>query len=1188
MKKKQRNKKPRIAARFIAAVLIAALSVNGYYVYNIFGGEVADATNYKGMNDEQIALQQEREVRKQAREEAEYLSYTPDSFNDINTVIVDENDAETLFSELRYEMNLFDISDTFSFAYSRSNEYFDVYTMQQYHDGIEVYGREIKMTIDKSGNLLSVDGNPADLNGFDTTVTLNEDDAYTYVEKYLKSEYQLTSEEVSIESCGKKIIFDDNDEPVTGYLFDYIFNNSSEPYGCIFFNGNTGVVVNDSNYVSLDMIETDLEGQQGNQTLYIYNDGEKYKLIDQDRGIIVAKGSNAKGGEVIAWDYDKRCPNKSGVDVLANLQRIYDFYLDTFNRVGIHDNMEQPLTVFVDAGDINLWSNAQMYESGNTLEIGTNFFMSTKAAYLDVIAHEYGHGVVFSESGISATESEYSQSAAINEGMADILGELAEDYCDDSELNGTCNWIHGTDRNIANPSDKNNENMILETKAVYNATDWENDECHNASYITSYSAYLMTQGINGTQPLTNEELAKLYYNSLNKLSAGCTFKEFRKKIEETALAMNQNMNQIGPLTVVKSDSVKKSGKLTDSQWESIIDSFDRVGIERSYDHSLVKNAEIQVIDVNNKPYDNYHLKITRKNDGAVVVDKDVKKKKYTLPNLDKGVYEFELIDLDNEKDIVKVDIIINDNAKGQLTENYKDKDNILTTFGSLNKEVALVLDVSGSMEGEPMTQTKQAALNFVETVFEANPNINVTLITYSDTANLLLESCNNEALLCGTIMGLRADGGTEMVGAISTAESVLNDRDVEDKYVIVMSDGNPSDSPVLAANSIKENDIILCSLGFYHSSDEGASLMKDIASPGYYYNVQNAADIQGVFDEIARQVSGEKYSIRRIACPVDVIVSYNGETLCSAEENQNLRTSFGSISFEGENNEVKILRLDDKADYEVCIYGTGKGTMDYTVSYVDKNGEYTDVRNFERVPINRKTVIVSNAVEDTESILRIDSDGDGRFDLTYTASEGKDSETADNRTWMMALVISGVILTLWLILEIILLIRRIKKDHVCAGCKNKTIQRDSKFCIECGKPVNNLPIFPKLTKPVGKQKIICRIQTVLVMFCVVMTVATTVIYSSAANTVFLQLRNSELASAEIMYENGVEENTLACAYLSVITDVYLKRVEQAYTDTKISSDEAKTIYQAVAEMEMGKASDSAKTKLESLFDENKS
>lgn len=1194
MKNKQRNTKPRIVARFIATVLIAALSVNGYYAYNIFGGEVAGATNYKGMNDEQIALQQEREAREQAQEESEYLSYTPDSFDDINTVIVDENDAEALFSELRYDMNLFDISDTFALAYSRSNEYFDVYTMKQYHDGIEVYGHEIKMTVDKSGNLLSVDGNPANLEGFDTAVTIDESEAYEYVEKYLKSEYQLTAEDVSIQGEGKCIFLDAVNAPAMGYLFEVampIADDISLELYRIMMCGNEKKVAFVEELMQSATRSMDLQGQEVIQTLDvdISEDGETY-LIDSNRslGVFDSKDNSLEYTEQLC-DAD----NPGAVDMLANVQRAYDFYEENF---GFH---KDKVYLFVDnaAQDYNgtEWYNDGINGRASRGANGENYGIisltrdKSLSIYLDAMAHEYSH-IMFPDN-ISAN-------TPINEGLADLFGELTEDYSDGG-FNNSCNWFFTAEsvgsRNIKDPHDSGLAQNILDIenaktstnngKTYYALSDFSFSAYpleYYASTIVSHSAYLMTQGINSTQALTNEELARLYYNSLNKLPAGCTFEEFRKHIEATALAMNQNTNSIGPLTMAQNDSVKKSGQLTDSQWESVVDAFDRVGIERSYNHSLINNAEIQVIDVNNKPYNNYHLKITKKNDGKVVVDQDVKKKKYTLPNLDKGVYEFELTDLKNDKDVVIVSVIINDNVEGQLTENYKDKANILTNFGSLNKEVALVLDVSGSMEGEPIAQTKQAALNFVETVFKANPNICVTLITYSDSSNLLLESCNNEALLCGTIMGLHANGGTEMFGAISTAESVLNDKDVEDKYVIVMSDGNPSDSPALAANSIKENDIILCSLGFYHSSDEGAGLMQDIASPGYYYNVKNVADIQGVFDEIARQVSGEEYSIRRIACPVDVIVSYNGETLCSAEKNQNLRTSFGSISFEGENNEVKILRLDDKANYEVCIYGTGRGTMDYTVSYVDKNGEYSDVRNFERVPINRKTVIVSNAVEDSESILRIDSDGDGRFDLQYTGNNEEEGEPVDSRPWLTSIFISGIFLVLWLIIEIILLVRRFKKNHTCANCGIKKIKRGSKFCSECGGVVNDLPLLPKFTKPVGKQKVICIIQTVLVVLCVGITILTTAIYYSSANTVFLQLRNSELVSAEMMYENGVQENKLSCLYLSAVTDIYLNRVEKAYGNARIGDDEVKFIYQTVADMDMGKASDSAKNKLKSL------
>ncbi len=1167
-KKKQKNIKSKIFTRFVSATLIAALSVNGYYAYNLFGGDIAKASSYKGKNSEQIELQQERDAKKKAEEKAEAVSYIPPLFsNNIDMVIVDEDDAEKLFSEIRYEMNLFDIGDTFPFSYFRSNKYFDVYTMQQYHNGIEVYGHEIKMTADKAGRLLSVNGNPAKLKDFDTTVTLSENEAYEYAEKYLKSEYQLTDDDVTIKSRGKKIGFDENNEPVMGYLFDYTPGNSSEPTGCILIEGNKGKIISDMSYFSRDMTEIDLEGQQVNQTLWISEDGDEYRLEDTDRRIRVIKGSNTNRNGVYTWNRDESSPNKSGVDALANLQRIYDFYRDVFDRIGIHNNSENWLDVFVDVGDINMWSNAQMRESGNTIEFGTNFFMTTKAAYLDVVAHEYGHGIVFTESGISASESLYSQSSAINEGLADIFGELAEDYCDDRLLNGTCNWIHGTSRNIANPTDEKNENILLETKAVYNATDWASDECHNASYITSYSAYLMTQGINGTEALTNEELAKLYYNSLNQLNGGCTFTELRSVIMNTASEMCNN------------------GDLSVNKLETIMDAFDRVGIDDGIT-SLTKDATLYIYDENNKLYKNSELIIYQMSGldkEEYVTDVRVENGTFHLANdLQPGIYIGYVKDMDEPDNYKSFTFAVNDNVNDQLVQDYENRYNILTNFGTPNKEVALVLDVSYSMEGEPIAQTKQAALNFVETVFEANPNINVTLITFADDATLRLESCNNEAQLCGTIMGLDIESGTRMIEALSIAEGILDENDVDNKYIIFMSDGVSGDSPEQVADSIKDNDIILCSLGFYHSSSDGAGVMSDIASPGYYYNVKNATDIQGVFDEIARQVSGEVYDIIEIECPVDVVVSYDGETLSSAAEKQNLRTSFGSITFEGEDNEKKVLRLNRKADYEICIYGTGKGTMDYTVSYADDNGKYSDVRKFKKIPIRKNTIISTQSSKVKETILKVDKDGDGKFDVQYSGTNKRKGSVQPDDFWRKAFIMPIIIFALWIVLEIILLVIRIKHKRVCDICGAELPRRKIEFCSKCGNSLNKNNETHMWGVPFRGKRTVFILKTTLAAVCVLITVGTTFMYRSAANTIYLQIRNSDFVSARMMYNKNIEDKEIPRFYLSAVTDIYLKKVEKAQNKGKISDVEAEDIYQAVASMDMGKASDNAKTKLETI------
>ena len=138
---------------------------------------------------------------------------------------------------------------------------------------------------------------------------------------------------------------------------------------------------------------------------------------------------------------------------------------------------------------------------------------------------------------------------------------------------------------------------------------------------------------------------------------------------------------------------------------------------------------------------------------------------------------------------------------------------------------------------------------------------------------------------------------------------------------------------------------------------------------------------------MADQIKGQNYAYARIACPVDVSVTHNGETLSSAEDDYNTRTSFGTLTFEeGEDSgdRVKILRLCENASYEVEIVGTGEGTMDYSVGYMDENGEYTEMREIKDVPITEDTVITTGTARTSKTVLNVDSDGDGETDDTYS------------------------------------------------------------------------------------------------------------------------------------------------------------------------------------------------------------
>ena len=59
--------------------------------------------------------------------------------------------------------------------------------------------------------------------------------------------------------------------------------------------------------------------------------------------------------------------------------------------------------------------------------------------------------------------------------------------------------------------------------------------------------------------------------------------------------------------------------------------------------------------------------------------------------------------------------------------------------------------------------------------------------------------------------------------------------------------------------------------------------------------------------------------------------------------------------------------------------------MDYTIGFVNDEGEYKDLRRFEDSDINKDTVIDTVANTSKKTLLNIDEDGDGKYDLKLQA-----------------------------------------------------------------------------------------------------------------------------------------------------------------------------------------------------------
>jgi len=130
----------------------------------------------------------------------------------------------------------------------------------------------------------------------------------------------------------------------------------------------------------------------------------------------------------------------------------------------------------------------------------------------------------------------------------------------------------------------------------------------------------------------------------------------------------------------------------------------------------------------------------------------------------------------------------------------------------------------------------------------------------------------------------------------------------------------------------------------------------------------------------------------RIASPVNVTITHDGETLSSVEGAISTETNFGSLYFVGPNENSETLALDRENIYDVLIRGTGNGTMNYSISFYDADDNLLEERIFTNVLITPETVITTNTDISVMTRLNVDSNGDGDYDLIlfpdgYTSTE---------------------------------------------------------------------------------------------------------------------------------------------------------------------------------------------------------
>lgn len=507
--------------------------------------------------------------------------------------------------------------------------------LQQHYEGIPVYGKTIVYAANGDGQMTSVTGNVQDIApDIDLTSTITPAQAQESIRVYaaevlgMEQAEGLTLEKLSwADAC----IYTQNGPPVLAFAVtigtDRVIldahNGDILDWNCIIMADGiqytgpegtrsvTGAQPIDGSYILKD----------SQRNIYVYDaQGQTYwypgttttpGAMFPDIPVLVQSPDTEFGdGD------DNTASSGQAYTFLTELGNVYDFFAEmgepgvgTF--VGICNDLMNnpndpsrgyfgkngggycgPLDGIIEEALPD--TDKPLAEITSAVVIIGSEYTANLTDHYELFGHEYQHTVFQKHAGKSNNDAE---SGAIDEGIADIMGELYE------SSRGNTDWEHG-DRIIHDPSQAELPESVSDIRfnsdgdvpfRRKDGTQTATDFSHGCSTIISHSAYLMWNGMDGTESkkLSEQQLAELWYRAVLMMPSDCDFILCRQLVEAAAQSMEN---------------------LTDEQRCCVREAFDAVGIssvseDTEADYHLDLNGTLSVYDEHQEYYSGYTLTI---------------------------------------------------------------------------------------------------------------------------------------------------------------------------------------------------------------------------------------------------------------------------------------------------------------------------------------------------------------------------------------------------------------------------------------------------------------------------------------------------------------------------------------------------------------------------------------------------
>jgi tight adherence protein B len=180
----------------------------------------------------------------------------------------------------------------------------------------------------------------------------------------------------------------------------------------------------------------------------------------------------------------------------------------------------------------------------------------------------------------------------------------------------------------------------------------------------------------------------------------------------------------------------------------------------------------------------------------------------------------------------------------------------LLEAGAIDLAVSVAVDVSGSMEGEPMVVTREATVDLVRQLTELG--VQVQLIAFASTVEILTDFTTDTDTVVAAAEGLEAAGATLLYDAVVTASNELAQLDAQ-RNLIVFSDGGDNGSESTLQEAIRaaqaaETPIVTIAFETPDLDPEALDAMA-AQTDGRVLTAAQVDELDALFEEVASDIA---------------------------------------------------------------------------------------------------------------------------------------------------------------------------------------------------------------------------------------------------------------------------------------------------------------------------------------------